>query len=540
VKNIFTTDEKEEKIALRLFDKLYQYAVFMILTSAFIIINLRMYFPVTNINFNVLYGFRPFGIVLFIVFDLVILYKFVLLKLDDSQNIAISLILIICLFILLVLTLINFRVTPSWDFGDVLNGAKNIADKKPLAYREYFEMYPHNLNPAVLIGLFLRYTGNTYWSPYIMNAIHIMATVIITYLLSIKILGTKLSTIVTIIILFCTPVYLYSPIVYTDTLSMPYPVLTIYFWVVAKSSKTQSLPKYLFLYALIGIFSAFGYLYKPVAAIGLIAAAFETILRGKTFVFQGSKQNLGLFIANRITPVATSILMFILVLNIFNTYASNSGYSNNIHTEKTFPYTHWLMLGSNKPFNEGGTSYGYGGFSHEDMFYTKSLETYKEKEAETTRIFLQRVRDMGVSGYLEFLGKKLEYVWNDGTYYVLVKLTREPLNTDPNKITGGEGASNTLYLIIAQLAHSTVLLLMLVVFISSLRGRCNQVSRMMGSMCLGIMVFLLLWEARSRYIVTLIPIFAVLAGGGIGLLESFNLKKRKVKDKKKILRSGSE
>lgn len=529
VRVIITTNEKEERIGLRFLDKLYQYISFILLTFAFLIINSRMYFPWTTINFNVLYGFTPLGIVLFIVFDLVILYKFVLLRLKDSQNIAISILLIICLFILLVLTLMNFRVTPSWDFGDVLYGAKNIADRKPLVNRQYFEMYPHNLNPAVLIGLFLRYTGNTYWSPYVMNTIHIMTAVIITYLLSLKILGTKLATIVTIIILFCTPVYLYSPIVYTDTLSMPFPVLTLYFWVLAKSSKTQRLSKYLLFYALIGIFSAFGYLYKPVAAIGLIGAALETILRGKAFDYQDNKQNFARFIANRITPVATSIIVFIFVLNIFNTYAYNSGYSKNIRTEKTFPYTHWLMLGSNKPFSEGGTSYGYGGFSHEDMFYTESLMTYKEKQTETTRIFLQRVRNMGAKGYLAFLSKKLEYVWNDGTYYVLVKLTREPLNTDPNNITGGEGASNTLYLTIAQLAHSVVLLLMLVVFIASLRGRCNQVSRMMGSMCLGILIFLLFWEARSRYIVTLIPIFAVLSGGGIGLLESLHFKKRKTK-----------
>lgn len=510
----------DESTSLFFIDKFYQYTVFILLVFVFTLINYRMYFPWTNINFNIYYGFKPLCVTVFIIFDLVFLYKFLLNRLSDGTNVTVSVILLSCFFILVLLVLMFFRVTPSWDFGDVLTGARDIAEKKPLSYREYFEMYPHNLNPAILIGLFLRFTGNTYWSPYIMNVIHIMAAVIIAYLLSIKILGIKLSTIVAIILLFFTPVYLYSPIVYTDTLSMPFPIIALYFWVLAKSSKTKTLPKYLFFYALIGSFSAFGYLYKPVAAIGIIAAAIETILRGKHFDKEGSRSNLSLFITNRFLPVATSLLFFVLVLQAFNSYSSASGYSRNIHTDKTFPYTHWLMLGVNTPFAEGGTSYGYGGFSHEDMFYTKSLPTYKLKQAETTRIFIQRVRDMGPKGYLEFLSKKLEYVWNDGTYYVLVKLTREPLNPAPNRITGGDGVSNAAYLTIAQFVQSTVLLLMLVVFISSLRGLCNQVSRMMGSMCLGILVFLLFWEARSRYIVTLIPLFAVLAGGGIGLLEN--------------------
>lgn len=509
-----------ESTPIFLLDKLYQYAVFIFLVCFFVLINYRMYFPWTYINFHVYYGYKPLIYTVFIILGLVIFYKFFLNKISEGINVAISIILLICFFILVIIVLAYFRVTPSWDFGDVLNGAMDIAQKKPIAYREYFEMYPHNLHPAILIGLFLRFTGNTYWSPYIMNVIHIMTAVIVAYLLSIKILGKKLSTIVAIILLFFTPVYLYSPIVYTDTLSMPFPILALYFWVLAKSSKTRTLPKYLFFYSLIGIFSAFGYLYKPVAAIGIIAAAIETILRGKHFDKEGNRSKLSLFITNRFLPVATSLLFFILVLQVFNAYSYNSGYSRNIHTNKTFPYTHWLMLGVNKPFSEGGTSYGYGGFSHEDMFYTESLSTYKLKQAETTRIFIQRVKAMGPLGYMEFLSKKLEFVWNDGTYYVLVKLTREPLNPEPNRITGGEGVSNKTYLTIAQLVQSAVLFLMLVVFISSLRGQCNQVSRMMGSMCLGILIFLLFWEARSRYIVTLIPLFAVLAGGGVGLLEN--------------------
>lgn len=515
-----SSDIKASGPITRILNFLYQYSVFLPLASVFIYINFRMYIPgITNTPVGVKKSWLLLAVIITIL-ELCLLYKYLLSKISVIANIIISIFMMALLFGFIILTLLNFRVTPSWDFGDVLNGAYDIANKRPFGYGTYFEIYPHNLNPAIFIGLFIRLLGTGYWSPYIMNTIFIMISVIISYILARKILGSKLSTLVPIIFIFTTPIYLYSPIVYTDTLSLPFPVLSVLLWVMARDKKANTLTKYYSFFALIGLSSAIGYLFKPLAAVGLIAAIIEAILFNKYFEKEKSRAKLSFIFTRKVIPVLVALFIFGGTIGAFNFYKSISGYSYGIPSEKTFPLSHWFMLGTNKPFSEGGTSYGYGGFSHEDMFFTKALPSEELKKSETMRVFKQRILDMGPNGYVKFLLKKIEYTWDDGTFYVLIKLGRFPLKDEPNFIMGGTGVSNKPYIIEAQLTHAVILLLMLILFIGSLFIRTKSICRMPSSMCLGVMIFLLFWETRSRYLVTLIPLFNILAVCGIDFLTS--------------------
>ena len=67
------------------------------------------------------------------------------------------------------------------------------------------------------------------------------------------------------------------------------------------------------------------------------------------------------------------------------------------------------MMGNNE---EGG-----GVYSEDDVIYSEILcnATGKKKKANIQRTF-ERMKDMGIAGYLRFLAKKMLTVYNDGTY----------------------------------------------------------------------------------------------------------------------------
>ena len=62
-------------------------------------------------------------------------------------------------------------------------------------------------------------------------------------------------------------------------------------------------------------------------------------------------------------------------------------------------------------------------------------------------------------------------------------------------------------------------------FIDIKKKKDNQISRILGISIVGIALFLMLWEARSRYIYFLIPVFCIL--GAMGLTNISNITKNK-------------
>jgi hypothetical protein len=131
-------------------------------------------------------------------------------------------------------------------------------------------------------------------------------------------------------------------------------------------------------------------------------------------------------------------------------------------------------------------------------------------------VIKERLKNFGVKGYVQFLLKKVEWTWTDGTYYATVKLARRPLKLTrlsvfilPNK-----GLSHSLYLAFAKLSQTLLLFFIFCGCVFGLAGKNSRFFRPMAVMCLGIMIFLLFWETRSRYLLTMIPVFIVMAAAG--------------------------
>lgn len=435
----------------------------------------------------------------------IMLNKYILNKTSKNVNrIIISMFLAIFL-ILEIVSVINFKVERNWDFKWIMDTAEELAKEGTTDKLYYFQIFPNNIGALTIITVAMKLTAGNEIGAYIINVIFVFLAALFAMLSAKKIGGYKLAINTLLIMLLCCPIYLYTPIVYTDTLSIFIPVATLYVWLLAK--ETESKKKQYICWIILAILAIIGYALKPVAMIVYVAIIIETILSNRKYIKQ----------------LAVSIVIFIILFIGYNTAEEELIIKDS---PWTYPYTHWLMMGLNTPESEGGTSIGWGAYSSQDNEYTGIQPSVElKKEANITEI-KNRLKNFGIIGYIKFLFKKFEYVWNDGTYYVFNKIGWGTINKEGAlyDYVIGEKSQNTLKPFLNYL-HEFTMLMILIAIIVHIKTKEDDSVRVMGISMVGIAIFLLIWEARSRYIYFMVPIFCMLAAYGICKLSEKKVKK---------------
>lgn len=425
----------------------------------------------------------------------IVLNKILLNKISDKAKKIIVSIILITFLILEIISVMYFKVERNWDFKWVMDTAEDLTKIGSTDKLHYFQVFPNNIGALTIITLSMWITNGAEIGAYIANIMFVFLSAIFAMLASKKIGGYKLAINTLLIMLLCCPIYLYTPIVYTDTLSIFIPVATLYFWLLAKETNNTS-KKYIY-WGILSILSVIGYSLKPVAMIVYIAIIIETILCNRKYIKQ----------------LAVSLILFIILLVSYNTAEEKIIIKNS---PWTYPYTHWIMMGLNKPESEGGTSIGWGAYSAEDNEYTGVQPSVELKKEANIKRIKERLSEFGFRGYIEFLFNKFEYVWNDGTYYVFNKIGWDTINKDTilYEYIIGEKSNYIIKPFLSNL-HQFMMIIILIVIITDIKNKDDESIRVMGISMVGIAIFLLFWEARSRYIYFLIPIFCILSAYGI-------------------------
>lgn len=502
-----------------LIQKLYNYILFSAASLFFGYVTARMFFPSLDSKTIPLKGLA--AIFMFIPGFLALwtIDRFIVRKMSNSAAIITTAALILANTALQIFCLYNLKVKPTWDFGAIVNAADDIASAQAIRNQKYFQTYPYNLYSAIYIGLFKMLVGGNRSAPYILNMISATASITGACLLSFRLRGRRAMAWTALFCLAVTALYLNIPIVYTDMLSMPFAVWTVYFATFPHSH--SGIRKSILCSIFAGLLSALGFMIKQIAAIALAAIAVDCIAGGKTGAFgkARSKTNASVSLPG-VIPALISIAIFVISIYSARLYIGNSGLLNEVDGNKKLPYTHWLMMGMNKAMPDGGTSYGYGGFSLEDLKYSRSfITTHMMKQADKAKI-MERLTQFGIDGYMKFLLKKIEWTWTDGTYFVPMKLMRYPLRiTVLHKfVLFSDGKCNTLYRIFSQFIQTVILSMMLAGCVFALIKDCGRAFRLMTLMCLGLAFFLLFWETRSRYLIFMIPVFIVMTVHGMQIV----------------------
>lgn len=411
--------------------------------------------------------------------------------LKNSEKLCVK-ILYVLPFVLLAAQII-FAVlvdfTPKNDLSYICKGAENfvkngietIHNGLPERHSRYFYVYSNNHMLFLIIsGLYkisYELTGDVSNTlPTVLNIAALNLSYIFMVASAKLLYDPAKACICAIRGLMFIPLVTYATLFYTDSFAMPFVSAGIYLYI--KCRKESNTKKSFVLFLLCGSILALGYKIKGSVIILLAAIVVDLFLHKYS----------AKAVAVKITTLLATFAIIVSLLNFVSLKVLNT---SKEETEKyEFPMIHWVMMSAD----------GKGGYNLDDFLYTQSYEGYDNKINADIERLCEKLKIQGVSGFAVHLVNKISYTWHDGTYMT-------PYYNPDNKFLNGD-----TFLIIADILHFSLLIKIIQGYLSKVKRIDNDVSETLFlKICFGgLLVFLLIWEARCRYLVSFMALFALI------------------------------
>ncbi len=323
----------------------------------------------------------------------------------------------------------------------------------------------------------------------------------ITYILTGKIRLSWYTYLYALIFVGFSPWFI---ITYSDSLCFAFPIIAIRLFVLYKQhQKTKGL---VLLYALLlGGISCLGLYMKPQVFIVYISIAFfEAIgsLHKKNFN--------GLFFLS--TSFASFLLFYVLVMNI-----CIPSLDLELDKEKSMGWQHYFMQGLNEET--------VGAYSETDIAYSRSFDTRKERNQFNLIEARKRITNMGLFGLIDHINRKemLNYgygtfswgwegaFWEeipDWAYNRSSAFARNFIMPEGKYYIPFQKGMNFLWI------SALILCSFAGLRSKSIADENSLMTHVIILSIIGLTLFELIFESRSRYLFTYSPLFIVLAGIG--------------------------
>lgn len=301
------------------------------------------------------------------------------------------------------------------------------------------------------------------------------------------------------------PIFLvYSSYFYTDTLVMPLCLLAIFICTLLDETNENKFNlnyclKNIILSLSFGVIVYFAFKIRAVGIFLLLAYLISMLFTAKF----------------KTLFLRTSVIVLGLILSTFCYKTINDDFYFKIDESRTFPATHWIMMGLN---TETG---GY--FSEKDYSYTNSNIYYETKKTANLEVIISRIDNMNLRTFVNLMSEKIKAVWSYGhanydSYLTLIR------NYDKKYqyISGNK----TIYIdYLIQISHSLLLLMLVICIVMELKQRKNSNKQFIYISLFGALLFYLIWEVQPRYSLAFIPWIVVLISIEIGTILSFRTSK---------------
>ena len=386
------------------------------------------------------------------------------------------------------------RVNPSWDMGEVFSIAKALANGQ-VVETYYLYYFPNNLMVTLIYTIVFKLAllfgaADFVLVATVFNALVVAGTAVFLYLTARALYGKELSLLLLVITLFTTPLYLQAAIYYTDSLSMFFVSAMLYFAIGAARAGKR------------GVSVAFQILFGGVTFVAFETKITSFILIIALFLYAVYRG----FTRKDVRKFALAALTFVLLFAVF-TVAKKQVLDKELLDRYQYPPEHWVMMGLN----------GVGGFSIEDCAYTSSFPTYRERQEAAREMIRTRLGWYDGNDFLKHLTAKLKFAFTDGAYFAPEKLRREPVREGIlHEFVLTEGKYNAAYKYFPQVMHFGMLIFMIYsAYTMAKNGKKKGIEAAFVLAVFGIALFLLLWENRSRYILTMLPVMMLLQLSGV-------------------------
>lgn len=376
----------------------------------------------------------------------------------------------------------------------ILMGADTIYEGLPSRHQEYYAVYPNNhLLFLIVLALYkIQYalTGHiTNVLPTAFNLIGLNASYTLMYMCARVIYKPSKALLCAVRGLLFTPLMTYVMYFYTDALGMPWLTGALYLYLKWRSRRAEGekLLSGKSAALLISCGAVLGIAYKIKGSAVILLPA---ILLDLLFQQKGAKGLLSAIKA-KLAPFAAILAVFAVVGALIGSLAcSVLKISKDELYKYSFPTIHWVMMSAD----------GKGGYSYDDFMYTRSFEGKDEKKRADLERLNEKIHEQGASGMLNHCMLKLTYTWKLGTYMINYYMTDSKLLT------------SKAFLVICTALHFTLMLSMVSTYLSRLKSNDDvlQGDFILKVTLMGLTVFLMLWEARCRYLVSFFVLFALL------------------------------
>lgn len=406
----------------------------------------------------------------------------------------------------------NIWFDTGWDVNAIRLAAKDMVssgiESAIKKHAWYYSRYPNNIF-LMLFTAFLTKIGTYLWPSYsyrlvtLTNIVFVWLSVYAASLCTYRITQSRRITAFAALLgtfLICFSGFMVIP--YSDTMAMPFPIFSIVCVLFCKNKSIKT--------ALVTFLSTLGSLFKPTVLIVLFAYCILCLFDWIRLWLHRQK------IAHEaLVTVGIIALIFCSVTSSYTLFKKHLGMNAYFRADSAMTPTHFLMMGANSSTD--------GTYSEEDVTFSCNFPDIKSRERENLREYARRIQALGVSGTLSLLVRKHIITYNNGMFswggeggfYQTANDRTDPLAVFLQELYYGNlnDPKYTFLSVVQQILWLTLLLgLSGLIFYKS---PTSYAVSLLSLTLLGVTLYLLLFECRSRYLFVFMPLFICLLGAGV-------------------------
>lgn len=411
-------------------------------------------------------------------------------------------------FLINISVVLVFYAHPGWDYATAIYESGSLLRNGSIGLREYVMQYPNNLLYIVTVMPIVYIFGSD-------NAVNVTVFInilILVYTLSLFLdvvykltRNTKRVAVAAVGFILFFPLIYYNQTFYTDTIVLPFILGGILLLFEASGDLTLSKKKYfqaLCLFLIAALFKA---------SILVIFAALSIV----SFIcYKKWRKIYALSVVVGIAGVKIGMICFISIWSFFYPPLYNKSIS-----EVGFPESAWICMAQN---DETRGDYNARDVKRVQDLYRNANESKEAVDQRMKSCIKERILSRNLIENGHFFFRKFAFSWSDPSYYAVYNLglISSPLGekmqyADASKLEGnGSMTRNNLFLEQGYLAvvhygyldifQNVIYLLVIVITAQRLKKKknINHLQQFIILTTLGYGAFHLLWEARSRYVMT--------------------------------------
>lgn len=415
----------------------------------------------------------------------------------------------ISLFIIQLIFIYQYYFVTGWDALEVFSNAQNITNNQ-IQYlnNEYYSRYPNNLLLTFIISKILSFSNFIglkeygYFIVLAFQAVLNMVTGVLIFKVSKRLFQNDFLSIFSygmfVVILWFSP---WTSIPYSDAMGLIIPIFIFYVYTTPTKRELGRIVKLISL----GGLTAIGYLIKPQTIIITIAIFLVTVIYKKAKI------------RTKLKYVVITLVAFVTLRTGLSVLTGGMGFVLNKDAE--FTYHHFVKMGLNSTTD--------GGYLSQDVMDSHKISSKEERIEFNKKVIKERIKAYGWKGLLDHQVKKTLNNFNDGTFgweqegnfYKEIRPTNSWIAQIARSFYYKDTKLRVVYEGIVQCAW--LIILFLIVFISFYKGDENREYVLVLQLCLiGFFIFESLFESRSRYAYTYVPIFIIIATAGLDVLKN--------------------